>query len=106
MYLSTFNYNINLNVGYSKSGNVPNAGSQQVYFNPFRAALHGLPYMSPYDADGSTTIYGGLTPGGQFDLQHVPLILLNSMSMNTNKTHQVKSIRTIRMMEKNRLKLF
>lgn len=87
-----FNYNFNLNVGYSKSGNVPNAGSQQVYFNPFRAALHGLPFMSPYDADGSTTIYGGLTPGGQFDSQHVPLILLNSMSMNTNKTDELRLI--------------
>src|SRR5690606_1557567 len=33
-----FNYAANISVAYSKSGNPPNAGSQAVYFNPFRAA--------------------------------------------------------------------
>lgn len=85
-----FNYSFNVNVGYSKSGNVPSAGTQGVYFNPFRSALHGLPYISAYDPDGSRTLYGGLTPGGQFDGSHAPIVLMNSMAMNTNKTDELR----------------
>lgn len=85
-----FDYSINMNMGYSKSGNVPDAGSQRIYFNPFRAALHSMPFISPYDADGSTTLYGDYFPGAQFDADATPIVLLNSMAMNTNKSDELK----------------
>src|SRR5690606_389823 len=76
-----FNYAANISVAYSKSGNAPNAGSQAVYFNPFRAALHSLPYISAYDADGSIT--DGRWYTGVPTSDYVPIVLLNSMAMNT-----------------------
>src|SRR5690554_4266072 len=85
-----FNYNLNLNVGYSRSGNVPDAGSQRIYFNPFRSALHGLPYISALDPDGSVTTDGGIPSGGSFDADVASIVLLNSMAMNTNKTDELR----------------
>src|SRR5690606_22803384 len=49
-----------------------------------------LPYISPYDPDGSVTRDGGIAPGGSFDADLAPIVLLNSMAMNTNKTDELR----------------
>ena len=87
-----FNYSLNLNINFSRSNGIDGAGTNQVFFAPFRAALHGLPYLSPYDADGSITRDGGLTPGdpNAITVNMVPYVLLNSAKMNTDREDELK----------------
>ncbi len=87
-----FNYSFNFNGNFSRSKGIDGAGTNAVFFAPFRAALHGLPYLSPYDADGSVTNDGGLTPGdaGAITVDKVPYVLLNSAKMNTDVEDEIK----------------
>lgn len=87
-----FNYSLNLNINFSRSNGIDGAGSNAVFFAPFRAALHGLPYLSPYDADGSITRDGGLTPGdpNAITVDMVPYVLLNSAKMNKDTEDELK----------------
>lgn len=87
-----FNYAMNLNANFSRSNGVDGAGSNQIFFAPFRAALHGLPYLSPYEPDGSITTDGGLTPGDPASITQnvVPYVLLNSVKMNTDTEDELK----------------
>ncbi|WP_417368108.1 SusC/RagA family TonB-linked outer membrane protein [Flavobacterium beibuense] len=87
-----FNYSFNFSGNFSRSNGVDGAGSNAIYFAPFRAALHGLPYLNPYDADGSVTNDGGIAPG---DIQGItvdkaPYVLLNSVHMNTDVEDEIK----------------
>ena len=87
-----FNYSMNFNANFSRSNGIDGAGSNAVFFAPFRAALHGLPYLSPYDADGSVTNDGGLTPGDASAItpDKVPYVLLNSSNMNSDVEDELK----------------
>ncbi len=87
-----FNYAMNINANFSRSSGIDGAGSNAVFFAPFRAALQGLPYLSPYEADGSITRDGGLTPGDPtgVTVDNVPYVLLNSSYMNTDIEDEVK----------------
>ena len=87
-----FNYGINLNANFSRSSGIDGAGSNAIFFAPFRAALHGLPYLSPYDADGGITRDGGIAPGEDAGTtpENVPYILLNSSLMNTDIEDEIK----------------
>lgn len=87
-----FNYGLNLNANFSRSSGIDGAGSNAIFFAPFRAALHGLPYLSPYDADGSITRDGGITPGDATAVTQnvVPYVLLNSVQMNKDIEDEIK----------------
>lgn len=87
-----FNYGLNLNANFSRSSGIDGAGSNAIFFAPFRAALHGLPYLSPYDPDGSITRDGGITPGDPDGViaDNVPYVLLNSAMMNTDIEDEIK----------------
>lgn len=87
-----FNYALNLNINFSRSSGIDGAGSNAIYFAPFRAALHGLPYLNPYDANGNITRDGGIAPGNANALNPgvVPYVLLNSASMNTDVEDELK----------------
>ncbi|GGB76099.1 SusC/RagA family TonB-linked outer membrane protein [Flavobacterium suaedae] len=87
-----FNYSMNLNINFSRSNGIDGAGSNAIFFAPFRAALHGLPYLSPYDPDGSITNDGGVVPGDPNSVTPnvVPYVLLNSVNMNTDQEDELK----------------
>lgn len=87
-----FNYSMNLNLNFSRSNGIDGAGSNAVFFAPFRAALHGLPYLSPYDPDGSITNDGGVIPGdpNSVTVDMVPYVLLNSVNMNKDQEDEFK----------------
>ncbi|WP_299228676.1 SusC/RagA family TonB-linked outer membrane protein [uncultured Psychroserpens sp.] len=91
-----FNYNLNLSLGFSKTNEVgDSSGSGSTFFNPFSAALQGLPYLSPFDPDGSITRDGGIAPGDIGAIlgrgaSNFPYVLLNSLSLNTDKEEEVK----------------
>ncbi|QYJ68461.1 SusC/RagA family TonB-linked outer membrane protein [Flavobacterium litorale] len=87
-----FNYGLNLNINFSRSNGIDGAGSNAIFFAPFGAALRGLPYLSPYDPDGSITTTGGLTPGDGDAItpDTVPYVLLNSANMNTDREDELK----------------
>lgn len=87
-----FNYSVNLNINFSRSNGIDGAGSNAIYFAPFRAALHGLPYLSQYDVDGSETTDGGIAPGDANSILPavVPYVLLNSVDMNTDREDELK----------------
>lgn len=87
-----FNYALNLNINFSRSTGIDGAGSNAIYFAPFRAALHSLPYLSPYDADGRVTTTGGIAPGDVNAVvpRAVPYVLLNSSAMNTDVEDELK----------------
>ncbi|WP_129751631.1 SusC/RagA family TonB-linked outer membrane protein [Flavobacterium beibuense] len=87
-----FNYSFNFNGNFSRSNGVDGAGSNAIYFAPFRAALHGLPYLSPYDPDGSITSTGGMVYGdpGSISPDKAPYVLLNSVKMNTDVEDEIK----------------
>ncbi|WP_179316248.1 SusC/RagA family TonB-linked outer membrane protein [Winogradskyella undariae] len=90
-----FNYGLNLSVGFSTTNEQDGSGSGSTFFNPFSAALQGLPYLNPFAADGSVTRDGGIVPG---DIDAVlgrgasnfPYVLLNSIALNTDKEEEVK----------------
>ncbi|KAF2519544.1 SusC/RagA family TonB-linked outer membrane protein [Flavobacterium salilacus subsp. salilacus] len=87
-----FTYGLNMNVNFSRSSGIDGAGSNAVFFAPFTAALRGLPYLNPYNPDGSITRDGGLTPGDPdaITVEKVPIVLLNSSQMNTDIEDEVK----------------
>lgn len=85
-----FDYNLNIGLTFSKTNEVAdNAGSGSTFFNPFSAALQGLPYLSIYNPDGSQTIDGGIAPGDATAIlasgaTNFPYVLLNSLALNTD----------------------
>ncbi|MDG5490049.1 SusC/RagA family TonB-linked outer membrane protein [Psychroserpens sp. SPM9] len=90
-----FNYGLNLFLAFSETNELDNAGSGSTFFNPFSAALQGLPYLSIYDADGSQTIDGGITPGDANAIlsngaTNFPYVLLNSIALNTDREEEIK----------------
>jgi TonB-linked SusC/RagA family outer membrane protein len=87
-----FNYGINLNANFSRSNGIDGAGSNAIFFAPFRAALHGLPYLTPYDANGNITRDGGIQPGDANAVTQdvVPYVLLNSAHMNKDVEDEIK----------------
>lgn len=90
-----FNYSTNLSINFSKTNEVSGAGSNAIFFAPFGAALSGLPYLSPYDPDGSVTMDGGIAPGDIAAITAnqnaaVPYILLNSANMDTDRDEELK----------------
>ncbi|MEE1899252.1 SusC/RagA family TonB-linked outer membrane protein [Flavobacterium rakeshii] len=87
-----FNYSFNFSGNFSRSNGMNGAGSNQIYFAPFRAALHGLPYLNPYAPDGSVTTDGGIAPGdiSGITVDKAPYVLLNSVDMNTNVNDEIK----------------
>ena len=95
-----FNYTTNISVNFSKTNEIGGAGSNQIFFAPFTAALSGLPYLSPYDADGSVTSDGGIAPGDITAITAnqnaaVPYILLNSTKLDTDRDEEVKILGSI-----------
>jgi TonB-dependent starch-binding outer membrane protein SusC len=87
-----FHYSMNFNANFSRSNGVDGAGSNAIYFAPFRAALHGLPYLSPYDASGRITKDGGIASGDVNGIlpQNAPYVLLNSVNMNSDIEDELK----------------
>lgn len=87
-----FNYALNMNVNFSRSYGIDGAGTGSVFFNPFRAALHSYPYLSPYDASGRITRDGGIAPGdaNATTVDAVPYVLLNSSFMNVDQEDELK----------------
>lgn len=90
-----FNYGTNLSVNFSKQNQAGGAGSNAIFFAPFTAALRGLPYLSPYDPDGSITMDGGIAPGDIAAITAnqnaaVPYILLNSANLDTERDEELK----------------
>jgi TonB-linked SusC/RagA family outer membrane protein len=87
-----FHYTMNLNANFSRSSGIGGAGSNQTFFAPFTAALRGLPYLNPYDANGRVTSDGGLTPGdaSAVTVNNAPIVLLNSSLMNTDVSDEIK----------------
>lgn len=89
-----FNYSLNLSANFSRSNGIDGAGTNAIFFAPFSAALRGLPYLSAYDADGSITRDGGITPGdpSAVTADQIPYVLLNSALMNTDVEDEFKMI--------------
>jgi len=92
-----FTYNLNLALSYSKTNEQDGTGSNSTFFNPYRASIFGLPYLSAYDADGSQTIDGGVIPGvpGTFtgvNSKNFVYVLLNSISLNTDQLEDVRAL--------------
>ncbi len=90
-----FTYDLNLALSYSKTNEQDGTGSNATFFNPFRAPKLALPYLSPFDLDGSQTIDGGVIPGvpGTFtgsNIKNFIYVLLNSMSLNTDIEEDVR----------------
>ncbi len=87
-----FNYALNVNLNFSRSNGIDGAGSNAIYFAPFRAAMLGLPYLNPYEPDGSITHDGGIVPGdpSTFTPELAPYVLLNSVKMNTDIEDEFK----------------
>lgn len=87
-----FNYALNMNASFSRSNGIDGAGSNAIFFAPFTAALRGLPYISPYDANGNITNDGGITPGdaSAVTVNQAPVVLLNSSRMNIDVSDQFR----------------
>lgn len=87
-----FHYAVGLNIGFSKQNGIDGAGTNQLFFAPFGAALKSLPYLSPYDANGNITRDGGLAVGDTdaLNVENIPYILLNSAQMNTDREDELK----------------
>jgi len=89
-----FTYNANINANFSKSNFNDNEGSRSIYFNPYMAAMQSLPFLSPYDADGSVTTTGGIPYGSISGITAdlAPYVLLNSAANNTELDEELKII--------------
>ena len=89
---SKFNYSINMNMNFSRSSGIDGSGTGAIFFNPFYNALKGLPYLSPFDPDGSITRDGGLIAGdaGGITPDVSPYVLLNASMMNTDIQDEIK----------------
>jgi TonB-linked SusC/RagA family outer membrane protein len=107
-----FNFSTNLTVNYSVSSFVVdaargnNTGGQ--LDNPFIVPYIGLPYLSPYNPDGSINLFGtGPVPSGgsgafnadgSFNangangFQNTPFIALNTAALNTDQESEVKIV--------------
>ncbi|OYQ38251.1 hypothetical protein CHU92_05945 [Flavobacterium cyanobacteriorum] len=89
-----FEYSLNFNANFSRQSGLDGAGTNSIFFAPFRAALQGLPYLSPYDANGNITRDGGIAPGNTdaITADNAPYVLLNSSLMNTDIEDEFKLI--------------
>lgn len=89
-----FNYSTKIDGSFSKSDFDPNAGGRSIFFNPFLNAMQGMPFLSPFDPDGSVTTDGGLEVGDQAALSQLnaPYILLNQAAHDTHREEQIKII--------------
>lgn len=107
-----FNFGTNLTTNYSVSSFIVdaarggNTGGQ--LDNPFIVPYIGLPYLSPYNADGSINIWGtgptgsggsgAFTADGTFDADgaagfvNTPFIALNSAALNTDEEREIKVV--------------
>ena len=90
-----FNYGASLSMNYSQTNEIDGSGSNATFFNPFSAALEGMPYLSPFDPDGSITIDGGIQPGDidaiiNNSALNFPYVNLNSTAMNSDVEQEVK----------------
>ncbi|AWA28728.1 SusC/RagA family TonB-linked outer membrane protein [Flavobacterium magnum] len=89
-----FTYSLNYSANFSRQNGIDGAGTNAIYFAPFSAALRGLPYLSPYDADGSITMDGGIASGDASGItpDKIPYVLLNSVRMNTDIEDEFKMV--------------
>lgn len=89
-----FNYSTNINLNFSESNFDDGEGVRSTYFNPYAAATQSLPFLSPFDSDGSVTTTGGIPYGSISGITPdlAPYVLLNSASLNTNKDEEIKII--------------
>ena len=76
-----FNYSSGLSANFTRSNNVAGAGGNSTFFQPFTAAIRGLPYLDPSTA---------LTLTGAPIVDNAPLILLNSLAFNDNFDDELK----------------
>ncbi|WP_121667777.1 SusC/RagA family TonB-linked outer membrane protein [Mesonia aquimarina] len=92
-----FTYTTNINANFSESNFDDGDGSRSIYFNPYSAAMQGLPFLSPFDPDGSVTRDGGIPFGSVSGLTPdlAPYVLLNSAYYNTNKDEEIKIVGNI-----------
>nr|WP_321225199.1 SusC/RagA family TonB-linked outer membrane protein [uncultured Psychroserpens sp.] len=107
-----FNFSTNLTVNYSVSSFVVdaarggNTGGQ--LDNPFIVPYIGLPYLSPYNPDGSINIFGtgptgtggsgaynadgSINADGANGFQNTPFIALNTATVNTDSESEIKIV--------------
>ena len=109
-----FRFSYNLTLNYSKSNSVvdrarpgvENTGGE--LDNPFIVPYIGLPYLSPYNADGSLNIIGNQLSGaygtnadgsiGDFSssgangFQNTPFLALNTNTLNTDRDTELKAV--------------
>jgi len=102
-----FNYSSNLSVSYSRSDFVVdaqrgnNTGGQ--LDNPFIVPFLALPYLNPYNADGSlntfgTVASGALNPDGSINVDgangflNTPFIALNTQRFNEDRENEFRLI--------------
>jgi TonB-linked SusC/RagA family outer membrane protein len=82
-----FTYGTNLTANYSKNSFIPAEGTGFLA-NPFIVPYVAMPYLSPFNADGSLNITGN----GLDDFINTPYTSLNNTELNTNKDEEVKVI--------------
>ncbi len=92
-----FRYGLNLSLNYSETNEVDGAGSGSTFFNPYTAALAGLPYLSAVNPDGSPNITGGITPGDinaitANDAANFVYVNYNSLSLNVDEEQEIKML--------------
>jgi len=86
-----FNYSFNTGVTYVKSQDLLNVGSSFINANPFFSALLAAPYISPYDPDGSITLYGPYADAPPEDVwASIPILMLNRMQMDKYDTNDLR----------------
>jgi TonB-linked SusC/RagA family outer membrane protein len=102
-----FHYGYNMTFNYSKNNFVidadrgANTGGE--LDNPFIVPYIGLPYQSPYNADGSINIVGTQLSGafnadGSYNannangFQNTPYLALNTLKLNTDRENEIKSV--------------
>ncbi|TCK65269.1 TonB-linked SusC/RagA family outer membrane protein [Winogradskyella wandonensis] len=105
-----FSYSTGLTVNYSKSSFIVdaarggNTGGQ--LDNAFIVPYIGLPYLDPFNADGSLNIFGtqasgafdgagNLSPGGANGFVNTPFIALNTVRLNPDVEREFRGIGTL-----------
>jgi len=81
-----FNYAFNTNVSYVKSNELPGVGTASVNVNPFWMARSGMPYVSPYDPDGSITSEGAYGTMPVDIWEALPILMINRRGLDTYQT--------------------
>ncbi|OIQ28714.1 MAG: hypothetical protein BM564_08040 [Bacteroidetes bacterium MedPE-SWsnd-G2] len=85
----------NLTVNFSKN-NIPEAEGSGSLDNPFLAPYLALPFVSPYNPDGSLNIWGtDYTTQGGTNLNgflNTPFITLNTNALNTEDENEMKIV--------------